>query len=60
MFADLVLFDAANVKDVADYDTPQRFPQGIDCVVVNGALAYRSGVISRAGRVLTPLTRSVS
>jgi N-acyl-D-amino-acid deacylase len=53
MKADLVLFDAASVSDTASYDDPQRFPQGIDCVVVNGALAYRSGLISRSGCVLT-------
>lgn len=53
MKADLVLFDAETVKDEADYDAPQRLPKGVDCVVVNGALAYGSGVISRAGRVLT-------
>ncbi len=52
MLADLVLFDAAAVVDVGDYDLPQRAPLGVDCVVVNGTLAYRSGVISRAGRVL--------
>jgi N-acyl-D-amino-acid deacylase len=58
MKADLVLFDAETVKDDADYDHPQRLPTGVDCVVVNGALAYApaygSGVISRAGRILTP------
>ena len=57
MLADLVLFDAAQVTDLADYDDPMRSPRGIECVVVNGAMAYRSGVISgstRAGRVLTP------
>jgi N-acyl-D-amino-acid deacylase len=54
MKADLVLFDAETVKDEASYDSPQLLPGGIDCVVVNGALAYRSGVISRAGRALTP------
>jgi N-acyl-D-aspartate/D-glutamate deacylase len=53
MNADLVLFDAGDVADVASYDEPQREPRGIECVVVNGALAYRSGLISRAGRVLT-------
>lgn len=52
MKADLVLFDAQTVADAASYDEPQRFPRGIECVVVNGALAYRSGVIQRAGRVL--------
>jgi N-acyl-D-amino-acid deacylase len=50
--ADLVLFDAERVTDVANYDDPMRTPTGIECVVVNGALAYRSGVISRSGRVL--------
>ncbi len=54
MQADLVLFDAERVTDVADYDQPMRVPRGIECVVVNGALAYRSGVICRSGRVLTP------
>jgi N-acyl-D-amino-acid deacylase len=54
MLADLVLFDAETVTDTASYDEPQLRPRGIECVVVNGALAYRSGVISRAGRVLTP------
>lgn len=63
MQADLVLFDGARVVDVASYDAPRRFPLGIGCVVVNGALAYRSegesavtgaraGVISRNGRAL--------
>jgi len=52
--ADLVLFDAERVTDVANYDDPMRTPVGIECVVVNGALAYRSGVISRSGRPLRP------
>jgi N-acyl-D-amino-acid deacylase len=54
MQADLVLFDADEVTDVASYDDPQRVPRGIECVVVNGALAYRSGLISRVGRALKP------
>lgn len=58
MLADLVLFDAASVTDVASYDDPKRTPRGIECVVVNGAMAYRSGLISRAGRALTPSTPS--
>ena len=52
MQADLVLFDAEQVTDLASYDEPKLTPRGIECVVVNGALAYRSGVISRAGRPL--------
>jgi N-acyl-D-aspartate/D-glutamate deacylase len=57
MKADLVLFDAEIVTDAASYDSPQRFPLGIECVVVNGALAYRSEApeaISRHGCVLSP------
>ena len=54
MQADLVLFDGDAVSDGGTYDEPQQLPLGIECVVVNGALAYRSGVISRAGRVLRP------
>ena len=63
MLADLVLFDADRVADMASYDEPQRAPVGIDCVVVNGALAYRSVAeglemkaaappLARRGRVL--------
>jgi N-acyl-D-amino-acid deacylase len=54
MIADLVLFDADTVTPRASYDDPKRTPSGIECVVVNGAMAYRSGAISRAGRVLGP------
>lgn len=54
MQADLVLFDGDAVSDTGTYDEPQQLPSGIECVVVNGALAYRSGVISRAGQVLRP------
>ncbi len=54
MLADLVLFDAQNIADLASYDSPQLTPRGVECVVVNGALAYRSGLICRSGRVLTP------
>jgi N-acyl-D-aspartate/D-glutamate deacylase len=57
MKADLVLFDAEAVTDAASYDAPQRYPVGIECVVVNGALAYRSdapSAISRHGSALSP------
>jgi N-acyl-D-aspartate/D-glutamate deacylase len=58
--ADLVLFDAERVTDRASYDEPQLTPGGIECVVVNGALAYRSrggagaGPIFCGGRSLAP------
>ncbi|MDH3678885.1 MAG: D-aminoacylase [Acidimicrobiia bacterium] len=42
-FADLVLFDAETVADTATYDDPKQEPAGIELVVVNGQIAYRSG-----------------
>jgi N-acyl-D-amino-acid deacylase len=48
--ADLVLFDPARVIDTATYDEPQQAPAGIGLVVVNGAIAYRDGVHTGAGR----------
>jgi N-acyl-D-amino-acid deacylase len=38
-FADLVVFDADRVIDLATYDDPRRFPAGIPYVVVNGQVA---------------------
>lgn len=53
-WADLVLFDPATVRDVADFKDPQRAAQGIDGVWVNGVLSYRDGQANgaRAGRFL--------
>jgi N-acyl-D-aspartate/D-glutamate deacylase len=48
-FADLVLFDPATVNDTATYDDPKREPTGIDCVIVNGEIAYERGVHTGIG-----------
>ena len=52
--ADLVLFDAAAVRDTATYEAPHAFPEGIRAVVVNGTVAWEEGAaaIVRAGRAL--------
>ncbi|MDH4145435.1 MAG: D-aminoacylase [Acidimicrobiia bacterium] len=42
-WADLVLFDAATVRDEATWDDPQLPSAGIDLVVVNGAVALDHG-----------------
>lgn len=56
MAADLVVFDPNTVRDVATFDDPCRFPDGISWVLVNGQIAADhgrpTGVL--AGRVLTP------
>ena len=50
-WADLVLFDAEKVRDVADFNQPQQAAEGIDGVWVNGVLSYQQGAASgnRAG-----------
>ncbi|ULT70041.1 D-aminoacylase [Pseudomonas sp. BC42] len=53
-WADLVLFDPARVRDVADFKHPQQAAQGIDGVWVNGVCSYAQGRANaqRAGRFL--------
>ena len=51
-FADLVLFDPARVADRATFESPHRFPDGIELVVVNGHIAWDGTRIERAGRVV--------
>ena len=53
-FADLVIFDPARVVDRATYQRPHELAEGVDWVIVNGAIARREGAFTgtRAGRVL--------
>jgi N-acyl-D-amino-acid deacylase len=53
--ADVVVFDAAHVRDAATYQTPTRAAEGIQAVLVNGALTWQAGRHSgaRHGQVLT-------
>ena len=54
--ADLVVFDPANLADVATYVDPQQYGMGFQTVVVNGGLAIddaahtgaRPGEVARA------------
>jgi N-acyl-D-aspartate/D-glutamate deacylase len=52
--ADLVVFDAATVKDEATFADPHRYPTGVPWVIVNGVVTVESGAHTgaRAGRVL--------
>ncbi|MFS2161889.1 amidohydrolase family protein [Pseudomonas sp. Pseusp122] len=52
--ADLVLFDAERVIDIADFKQPMRAAAGIDAVWVNGHLSYADGQArgERQGRFL--------
>jgi N-acyl-D-aspartate/D-glutamate deacylase len=54
MFADLVVFDPARIRDRATYGNPHQFAEGIETVLVNGKLALSPGnaPAQRAGRFL--------
>ena len=54
MKADLVVFDPATVRSMATYESPRRFPVGIDHVIVNGHLVVDDGRVTDAlpGRAL--------
>ncbi|WP_435928118.1 N-acyl-D-amino-acid deacylase family protein [Dryocola sp. BD613] len=53
-YADLVMFDAETVRDVASFSDPQQPAAGIEAVMVNGVMSYGRDkqVIGRAGRFL--------
>ena len=44
--ADIVIFDATTVIDKATYDTPTEPAEGIEAVIVNGALTWHQGAIA--------------
>jgi len=48
-WADLVLFDPAEIIDGASYDEPQTEPNGIRMVIVNGAVAYERPLADQPG-----------
>ncbi len=54
MKADVVVFDPATVKDMATYENPARYSQGIDWVLVNGRAVVADGKPTNAlpGRIL--------
>jgi N-acyl-D-amino-acid deacylase len=56
MMADLTVFDAAAVRDVATFDSPNRYAEGIRWVVVNGEVVLDDGALTaaRPGRFLRP------
>ncbi|MGZ5250065.1 MAG: N-acyl-D-amino-acid deacylase family protein [Caldimonas sp.] len=52
--ADIVVFDAATIRDAATYEAPTRPAEGIAAVIVNGAVTWQDGRHSgaRSGQVL--------
>jgi dihydroorotase/N-acyl-D-amino-acid deacylase len=54
MKADLVLFDPARIRDLATFEAPHQYAEGVTHVFVNGALVLDAGATTdaRPGRVL--------
>jgi dihydroorotase/N-acyl-D-amino-acid deacylase len=54
MKADIAIFDPATVRDVATFERPHQYAEGVICVIVNGQVAFESGKMTaaRPGRVL--------
>lgn len=53
-YADITVFDPARVRDLATFDQPNQYPEGIEYVVVNGRLEVDAGkrTPANAGRPL--------
>jgi dihydroorotase/N-acyl-D-amino-acid deacylase len=54
MWADVVIFDPASVRDVASFENPNQLSQGMEYVLVNGSAVIESGKMTGAlpGKVL--------
>jgi dihydroorotase/N-acyl-D-amino-acid deacylase len=57
MAADITVFDPDRIRDVATFEDPNRYSEGVSFVVVNGRLVLDDGELTaeRPGRVLTLL-----
>lgn len=55
-YADVVVFDPAEVRDMATYETPARLARGMKLVMVNGQVVLDSNGLTgrRPGKVLAP------
>jgi dihydroorotase/N-acyl-D-amino-acid deacylase len=55
LWADVVVFDPATIRDVATFDDPNRLSEGMRFVLVNGAPVVDEGRITKAlpGKVLS-------
>jgi dihydroorotase/N-acyl-D-amino-acid deacylase len=55
MAADITVFDPETVRDVATFEDPNRYSEGVSYVIVNGRVVLDDGKLTaeRPGRVLT-------
>lgn len=55
MAADITVFDPDRIRDVATFEDPNRYSEGVSYVIVNGRVVLDDGKLTaeRSGRVLT-------
>jgi N-acyl-D-amino-acid deacylase len=54
MAADVVVFDPQSIRDMATFENPHKYPEGVKYVIVNGAVTIENGkhTKERAGQVI--------
>ncbi len=54
MKADIAIFDPARIRDVATFEKPHQYAEGLSYVIVNGEIVLENGAMTtaRPGRVL--------
>jgi N-acyl-D-aspartate/D-glutamate deacylase len=54
MVADITVFDPATLRDLATYEDPLRYSEGVEYVIVNGKMVLDAGKLTRErpGRIL--------
>ena len=61
-FADIVVFDPERIRDMATFEEPHQYSEGIDFVLINGQIVIRNGEFTEvlAGKPLSPPRQSDS
>ncbi len=47
-YADISIFDAKVIRDLATFEEPHQYAEGVEYVIVNGSLALDDGVVTNA------------
>ena len=52
--ADIAIFDPATVRDIATFEKPHTYAEGVSLVIINGQVSFEDGKMTaaRPGRVL--------